>query len=58
MSTERTGGISIIGGGEMVTTSEERDKGDRVGKEEPGYVLEARVQLVLWGRKDTRSTQG
>ena len=37
---ERTEEISIIGGGEMVTTSEERDKGDRVGKEEP---LDSRI---------------
>ena len=32
MSTERTGGISIVGGGEDVTTDEEKDKGNRVGK--------------------------
>ena len=35
MSTERTGGISIVGRGEAVTIGEEIDKGDRVGKEEP-----------------------
>ena len=34
-STERTGGISIVGGGEEVTTEEEIDKGGGVGKEEP-----------------------
>ena len=34
-STERTGGISIVGGGEVVTTGDERDKGDGVGNEEP-----------------------
>ena len=33
-STERTGGISIVGGGEEVTTGEEIDRGDGVGKEE------------------------
>ena len=32
---ERTGGISIVGGGEEVTTEEEMDKGDRVGKSGP-----------------------
>ena len=32
---ERTGGISKVGGGEEVTTEEEIDRGDRVGKEEP-----------------------
>ena len=32
MSTERTGGISIVGGGEEVTTGEERDREDGVGK--------------------------
>ena len=35
MSTERTGGISIVGGGEEVTMGDEIDKGDRVGNEEP-----------------------
>ena len=35
MLTERTGGISIVGGGEDVTTGEDIDKGDGVGKEEP-----------------------
>ena len=35
MSTERTGGISIVGGGEEVVTDEEMDRGDGVGKEEP-----------------------
>ena len=34
-STERTGGISTVGGGEEVTTGEEIDRGDGVGKEEP-----------------------
>ena len=29
------GGISIAGGGEVVTTGDERDKGDGVGKEKP-----------------------
>ena len=31
---ERTGGISIVGRGEDVTTGEERDKGGGVGKTE------------------------
>ena len=31
MSMERTGGISIVGGREEVTTGEERDRGDGVG---------------------------
>ena len=31
---ERTGGISKVGGGEEVTTEEEIDRGDGVGKEE------------------------
>ena len=35
MSTERTGGISKVGGGEKVTTGGEIDRGDGVGKEEP-----------------------
>ena len=35
MSTERTGGVSIVSGGEEVTMGEEIDKGDRVGKVEP-----------------------
>ena len=34
MSTERMGGISIVGGGEGATTGEEMGRGDRVGKEE------------------------
>ena len=34
MSTERTGGISIVAGGEEVTTGGEIDRGDGVGKEE------------------------
>ena len=34
MSTERTGGISIVDEGEDVTTGGDIDKGDRVGKEE------------------------
>ena len=32
---ERIRGISIVGGGEEVTTGEDIDKGNRVGKEEP-----------------------
>ena len=35
MSTERTGGISIVGGGEEVTTGEEIDRGDGVEKAKP-----------------------
>ena len=35
MLTERTGGISIVDGGEEVTTGGEIDNGDGVGKEEP-----------------------
>ena len=35
MSTDRTGGISTLGGDEEVATGEERDRGDRVGKAEP-----------------------
>ena len=31
---ERTGGISIVGGGEEVTTGEEMDRGDRAGNME------------------------
>ena len=31
---ERTGEISIVGGGEEVTMGGEMDRGDRVGKEE------------------------
>ena len=33
--TERTGGISIVGGGEDVTTGEERDNRDGVGNSGP-----------------------
>ena len=40
MLTERMGGISIIGGGKEVTSGEEIDRGDRVGKEE---LLDGRV---------------
>ena len=32
MLTERMGGISIVGGGEDVTTGEEMGRGDGVGK--------------------------
>ena len=32
MLTERTGGISIVDGGEEVTTGEEIDRGDGAGK--------------------------
>ena len=35
MSTERTGGISIVDGGEDVTIGEEIDRGDGVGKAGP-----------------------
>ena len=35
MLTERTGGISIVGLGEVVTMGGEIDSGDGVGKEEP-----------------------
>ena len=35
MSTERTGGISIVDGGEAVITGEEIDKGGGVGNEDP-----------------------
>ena len=35
MSTERTGRILIVGGGEDITTGEDKDKGNRVGKVEP-----------------------
>ena len=34
MLTERTGRISIVDGGEVVTTGEKIDRGDGVGKEE------------------------
>ena len=34
MLIERTEGISIIDGGEVVTSRGEIDKGDRIGKEE------------------------
>ena len=34
MSTERIGGISIVGRGEEVTTGDKMDKGDRVEKSE------------------------
>ena len=35
MSTERTGGISIVGGGEDATMGEEKDREDSVGKSGP-----------------------
>ena len=31
---ERTGGISIVGGGEGITTGDKMDRGDGVGKAE------------------------
>ena len=34
-STERTGGISIVDRGEVVTTRGEIDRGDRVGNKKP-----------------------
>ena len=34
MMTDRTGGISIVGGNEVVTMGEEIDRGDGVGKVE------------------------
>ena len=43
-STERTEGISIVGGGEDITTGEDIDKGDGVGKSGPldsGVCLES-----------------
>ena len=35
MLTERTWGISIVGGDKKVIMGEEMDRGDGVGKEEP-----------------------
>ena len=57
---DRTGGISIIGGGEEVTPGDKIDKGDGVGKSDllgdgvcSGY-QSRHVQL----RESKRSTQG
>ena len=54
MSTDRTGGISIVGRGEIVTTSEEIDRGDRLGRVEllgGGVCLEHQSLVCLVEKK-------
>ena len=54
MSTERMGGISIVGRDEDVTTGEDIDKEDRIGKEEPlggGVCLGSQSSVHSVGKK-------
>ena len=54
MLTERTGGISIVGRDEDVTTGEEKDRGDRVGKSgllDSGVCLGSQSSVRSMGKK-------